>query len=82
MTSIEANELRLKIVEFVGRRCQEIYPDLYDKCRKREATKIVKEQTSEKLREIQSKLQDYEQICDDWANDINRYTFYIFNYEL
>ena len=45
--------------------------DQYEQHIRKEASDIVKEQTSEKFREIQSKLQEYEEICNEWANDIN-----------
>jgi len=35
------------------------------------ATEIVKEQTSERLRSFSDKLNDFEMIMNEWANDIN-----------
>lgn len=38
---------------------------------KNEATEIVKQQTSEKLYEIEGKITEFNEILTDWANDIN-----------
>lgn len=35
------------------------------------ATELVKKQTSNKFREISEKLSEFEQITNEWANDIN-----------
>lgn len=37
----------------------------------KEAKNIIKSQTSEKLVDIQSKIQDLEQVLECWANEIN-----------
>lgn len=64
-------ELKIDGKECDPRKFFSLFWEQYESQIRREATKIVKEQTSEKFQEIQSKLQDFEQICDEWANDIN-----------
>ena len=64
-------ELKIDGKECDPRKFFSLFWEQYEQQIKRKATQIVKEQTSEKFREIQSKLQGYEEICDSWANDIN-----------
>lgn len=38
---------------------------------KKKATELVKEQTSEKFRDICNKLSDFSEITDQWSEDVN-----------
>lgn len=49
----------------------DIFEEQFDDIVKRMATKMIKEQVSDKFREICSKLCDFEDITNAWANDIN-----------
>lgn len=48
-----------------------IFIDQYDYMVKEAATKIVKEQTSQAFKNITDRLYEYEQITNEWANDID-----------
>ena len=45
----------------------------------KEASKIVREQTSGKFRDIVDKLNDYAEICDSFAHDINWHSEDVFS---
>lgn len=64
-------ELKIDGKECDPRKFFSLLWEQYEKQIRKEANKIVKEQTSEKFQEIQTKLQDFAEICDEWANDIN-----------
>lgn len=49
----------------------ELFTEQYADAVKREATKMVNEQLSEKFSEISNKLDEYRNITDQWAEDIN-----------
>ena len=49
---------------------------------KREATKLVKEQTSEKFQDISNRITDFQEITEQWADDINwSYNFNTKNFQ-
>lgn len=49
----------------------DIFERQFDDIVKRTASKMVKEQVSDKFIEISNKLNEYEEITKEWANDIN-----------
>lgn len=64
-------ELKIDGKECDPRKFFTLFWEQYERQIRKEATKIVKEQTSDKFKEIQSKLQDFEEICNNWVEDIN-----------
>lgn len=64
-------ELKINGTEYNPRNFFSSIWEQYEKLIQKEVTKIIKNQTSEKLRTIQSKLQEYEEICESLSNDIN-----------
>lgn len=64
-------ELKIDGKECDPRKFFTLFWEQYEQQIRIEADKIVKEQTSEKFQEIQSKLQDFELIYDEWRNEIN-----------
>lgn len=49
----------------------DVFANQYDRLLREEATKLVKEQLSEKFRDISNNLIEMEEVVDNWAENIN-----------
>jgi len=77
LTQEEIEDIEVEIeLKIHGKECNprkffELLWEQYVKHVKDEATEIVKQQTSHKLNEIRDKMMEFEEICDEWANELN-----------
>lgn len=72
---IRAREIEIEVkvngISVNPKKFFDLFSDQYEDCVKREAKKMVKEQLSEKFSEISDKLDEYRNITQQWAEDIN-----------